>query len=77
MPSTDKARAMLHQATTLSYEAYGRYFAVNCPWGGKEVMSYHEWLEQDGKKYKFLVESVQQHLTELIYQSNIAHIEAL
>ena len=38
-------------------------------------MSYNEWLEQDGKHYKFLVESMQQHLTELIYLSSITGIE--
>ena len=40
-------------------------------------MSYNEWLEQDGKHYKFLVESWQQHLTELIYQSSVEHTEVL
>lgn len=77
MTSTNQARALLNQASMMAYEAYGRYFAVNSPWDGNEVMSYNEWLEQDGKQYKFLVESMQQHLTELLYQSNISHIEVL
>ena len=75
MEHIDKARALLNQASMMAYEAYGRYFAINSPWDGNEVMSYNEWLERDGKQYKFLVESMQQHLTELIYQSNIADIE--
>ena len=74
MEHVDKARSLLNQASMMAYEAYGRYFAVNSPWAGNEVMSYNEWIEQDGKQYKFLVESMQQHLTELLYQSNIPPI---
>ena len=75
MSTIDQAIALLNQASMMAYEAYGRYYAVNSPWGGNEVMSYNEWREKDGKQYKFLVESMQQHLTELICQSNISHIE--
>lgn len=75
MSTIDQARALLNQASMMAYEAYGRYFAINSPWDRNEVMSYNEWLERDGKQYKFLVESMQQHLTELIYQSSITDIE--
>ena len=76
MSTIKQARALLNQASMMAYEAYGRYFAINSPWGGNEVMSYNKWLEQDGKHYKFLVESMQQHLTELIYQSNIQQTDS-
>lgn len=74
MSTIEHTRALLNQASTMAYEAYGRYFSIHCPWGENEVMSYHEWLERDGKYYKFLVESMQQHLIELIYQSNMPSI---
>ena len=33
MEHVDLARALLNQASMMAYEAYGRYFAVNSPWG--------------------------------------------